>query len=101
MRHCARGDIVKIANCNLAELAELMGPNDPPNNAALTRELRAWLMVHWIPASTSPERLDNDAMRAWLKQADENGGIVYIGRIWSVTGLPQSYDTWAAPCSTC
>ena len=77
--------------------ARLARQNDPLNNTALARELRAWLMAHWIPASTSPERLTDDAMRAWLKQADDNRGIVYIGRIWSVTGLPQSFDTWAAP----
>lgn len=71
--------------------------NDPLNNAALTRALRAWLMVHWIPAHNRPKRLTDDAMRAWLKQANDNGGRVYIGRIWSVTGLPQSFDAWAAP----
>jgi hypothetical protein len=77
--------------------ARLARQNDPLDNAALARELRAWLMVHWIPAQNQPELLDEDAMQAWLKQADENGGLVYIGRIWSVTGLPQSFDTWAAP----
>lgn len=54
--------------------------------------LRAWLLVHWIPAQSKPELLDGDAMHAWLTQSDANDGIVYIGRIWSVTGLPQSFD---------
>ena len=75
--------------------ARLARQNDPLNNAALARELRAWLMTHWIPAS--PERLNDEAMRFWLKQANDNDGIVYISRIWSVTGLPQSFDAWAAP----
>jgi hypothetical protein len=77
--------------------ARLARQLDPANDAARVRELRAWLMAHWIPAHNKPERLNDDAMRAWLKQADDNGGIVYIGRIWSVTGLPQSFDAWAAP----
>jgi len=54
--------------------------------------LRAWLLVHWIPAQSKPELLDGDAMQAWLTQAYANDGVVYIGRIWSVTGLPQSFD---------
>lgn len=69
---------------------------DPLNSAARSDELRAWLITHWIPSHNQPDRLTDDAMHAWLKQADENGGIVYIGRIWSVTGLPQSFDTWEA-----
>lgn len=76
--------------------ARLARQFDHHNDAARLQELRAWLMAHWIPAHNRPERLDDDAMRAWLKQADDNGGIVYIGRIWSVTGLPQSFDTWGA-----
>jgi hypothetical protein len=54
--------------------------------------LRAWLLRHWIPAQSNPELLDGDAMHAWLTQTDANNGIVYIGAIWSVTGLPQSFD---------
>lgn len=69
---------------------------DPLNNAALVRELRAWLMAHWIPAHNTPDRLTDECLRVWMKQAGDNGGIIYIGRIWSVTGLPQSFDVWEA-----
>ena len=57
-------------------------------------ELRAWLLTHWIPAHNRPDVLDRNAMCAWPAQADENEGLVYIGRIWSVTGLPQSFNVW-------
>lgn len=72
--------------------ARLDRGSNPRDQSAKVRELRAWLLTHWIPAQSKPEILDDDAMQVWMKQADANNGIVYIGRIWSVTGLPQSFD---------
>jgi len=76
----------------IRQSARLAREFDPLDQSAKVRELRAWLMVHWIPAQNQPELLDDDAMQAWMKQADANDGMVYIGRIWSVTGLPQSFS---------
>ena len=62
MRHCARGDIVKIVNCNLAELAELMGPDADELDAVAMREF-----LDGIVADT--DELDDDAWRVCLSGA--------------------------------